>query len=291
MTETRSKPPYARSERGDHDEVEVSPLELFFDLVFVFALTQVTAFMADDARQSRAPSAASDRGAAVVGWIGYAWLANVASADEAALQAGDPRRDVGDVRDRAVHPRGVRRRWRAASTGRWCSRCYLAVRVVHFVLFWLRRPRGRRPARAARPVRPDRGRQRHRAARRVAVRRPDIQTALWALRAGRRLRRTCARRRVRAGGCPSPGHFSERHGLIVIIALGESIVAIGVGVAELPVTGRSSPPACSGWCSPRPVVGLLRRQRPRRRARAGQRAGGDPAARWRRDAYAYGTCR
>ena len=26
-----------------------------------------------------------------------------------------------------------------------------------------------------------------------------------------------------------PGHFVERHGLIIIIALGESIVAIGVG--------------------------------------------------------------
>src|SRR5213079_2595636 len=26
-----------------------------------------------------------------------------------------------------------------------------------------------------------------------------------------------------------PGHFAERHGLIVLIALGESIVAIGVG--------------------------------------------------------------
>src|SRR2546428_662295 len=27
----------------------------------------------------------------------------------------------------------------------------------------------------------------------------------------------------------APGHFAERHGLIVIIALGESIVALGVG--------------------------------------------------------------
>jgi low temperature requirement protein LtrA len=35
---------------------------------------------------------------------------------------------------------------------------------------------------------------------------------------------------------PSPGHFSERHGLIIIIALGESIVAIGVGVAKEPIT-------------------------------------------------------
>src|SRR6185369_9139635 len=31
-------------------------------------------------------------------------------------------------------------------------------------------------------------------------------------------------------------HFAERHGLIIIIALGESIVAIGVGVSQLPVS-------------------------------------------------------
>jgi low temperature requirement protein LtrA len=31
-------------------------------------------------------------------------------------------------------------------------------------------------------------------------------------------------------------HFAERHGLIVIIALGESIVAIGVGVTDLPIS-------------------------------------------------------
>jgi hypothetical protein len=33
----------------------------------------------------------------------------------------------------------------------------------------------------------------------------------------------------------SPEHFAERHGLIVIIALGESIVAIGIGAAGLPL--------------------------------------------------------
>ncbi|HEX5995702.1 MAG TPA: low temperature requirement protein A, partial [Jiangellales bacterium] len=35
----------------------------------------------------------------------------------------------------------------------------------------------------------------------------------------------------------STGHFAERHGLIIIVALGESIVAIGIGVGELPVNG------------------------------------------------------
>lgn len=34
----------------------------------------------------------------------------------------------------------------------------------------------------------------------------------------------------------SPGHFAERHGLIVIVALGESIIAIGAAVAQLPVS-------------------------------------------------------
>lgn len=34
----------------------------------------------------------------------------------------------------------------------------------------------------------------------------------------------------------SPGHFAERHGLIFIVALGESLVAIGVGVAGKPVS-------------------------------------------------------
>ncbi|CAM5240373.1 low temperature requirement protein A [Streptomyces tanashiensis] len=34
----------------------------------------------------------------------------------------------------------------------------------------------------------------------------------------------------------SPGHFAERHGLIVIIALGESIVAMGVGVSGFPLS-------------------------------------------------------
>ena len=42
-----------------------------------------------------------------------------------------------------------------------------------------------------------------------------------------------------------PGHFAERHGLIIIIALGESIVAIGVG-AEGDVDAGIIVAACLG---------------------------------------------
>jgi low temperature requirement protein LtrA len=35
---------------------------------------------------------------------------------------------------------------------------------------------------------------------------------------------------------PAPRHFAERHGLVMLIALGESIVAVGVGAQHLPLT-------------------------------------------------------
>ena len=84
----------------------------------------------------------------------------------------------------------------------------------------------------------------------------------------------------------SPGHFAERHSLIVIIALGESIVAIGVGAEESTSTPARSPrharhPAVGGA-----VVDLLRR-----RAGAGRGAPPGPAGRARnttaRDSFSF----
>jgi low temperature requirement protein LtrA len=44
----------------------------------------------------------------------------------------------------------------------------------------------------------------------------------------------------------SPAHFVERHRLIIIIALGESIVAIGIGAAGLPLDGPTIAAALLG---------------------------------------------
>jgi low temperature requirement protein LtrA len=63
-------------------EQQVTPLELFFDLVFVFSLTQVTGFLADD------PSwAGLLKGLAILAalwwpWVGYAWLTNAVPVEE-----------------------------------------------------------------------------------------------------------------------------------------------------------------------------------------------------------------
>ena len=64
------------------EEKRVAPLELFFDLVFVFALTQVTALMSEDPTW-----AGLGRGMLVLSalwwaWAAYAWLTNYVAAEE-----------------------------------------------------------------------------------------------------------------------------------------------------------------------------------------------------------------
>ena len=86
----------------------------------------------------------------------------------------------------------------------------------------------------------------------------------------------------------SAAHFAERHGLIVIIALGESIVAIGVGVAgpaDLVADHRRVGPRADGGGLP--LVGVLRRRLADRRARAATGRQGEARTRLARDAYSY----
>ena len=63
----------------------------------------------------------------------------------------------------------------------------------------------------------------------------------------------------------SPAHFAERHGLIVIIALGESVVAIGIGAAGVSLTpGHRRGRRAGHRDHRRSLVGVLRRLRRRR---------------------------
>lgn len=47
----------------------------------------------------------------------------------------------------------------------------------------------------------------------------------------------------------SPGYFAERHGLVVIIALGESLAAVGAGVGAVPVTAAILGAALLGFAA------------------------------------------
>src|SRR5512132_874495 len=79
---------------ADHVEEELvdveqhaSPLELFFDLVFVFAITQVTGFIAHDATWTTLFEGLAILAVLWFGWEAYVWLANRAASDEGAVRA------------------------------------------------------------------------------------------------------------------------------------------------------------------------------------------------------------
>jgi hypothetical protein len=64
----------AAAESAGSGEHAVTPLELFFDLVFVFAITQVTALLTHDPSWHGVIRGALALAAVWWAWTGYAWL-------------------------------------------------------------------------------------------------------------------------------------------------------------------------------------------------------------------------
>jgi low temperature requirement protein LtrA len=216
------------------EHARVTPLELFFDLVFVFALTQVTAFMADELSWHGIL-----RGALVLmllwwAWTGYAWLANVASAEERPIKLSILTGMAAMFVLALCIPEAFDDLPGGLSGPVVLAVCYLLFRTMHLVMFLIisREDAGLRKQvlRFALSV----------AASSLVLLLASqfdgwLQTGLWMLALLADYVGT-ALGGFRGWRLPSPGHFSERHGLIIIIALGESIVAIGVGVAQEPIT-------------------------------------------------------
>src|SRR3954470_22876228 len=79
-TAARARVPHLNAVR--RQEERVTPLELFFDLVFVLAITQCTALMAHEPTW-----AGLAKGLLVLGllwwtWVGYSWLTSVVDPEE-----------------------------------------------------------------------------------------------------------------------------------------------------------------------------------------------------------------
>ena len=216
------------------NDARVTPLELFFDLVFVFALTQVTALMADDLSARGVV-----RGVLILGllwwsWTGYAWLANVVRADEGAVTlAMLAAMCVMFVLALAI-PEAFDDLPGGLSGPVVVALSYFALRLVHLVLFWIISSDD--PGLRNQLVRFAPSMIGGTALLLVASQfTGPTQTVLWALALLADYGGTYL------GGAQgwrlhSSGHFAERHGLILIVALGESIVAIGVGVVALPIS-------------------------------------------------------
>src|SRR4026207_1744318 len=72
--------------RSTEGEERVTPLELFFDLVFVFALTQVTGFLAANESPEGLLRGALLFAALWWAWEAYAWLTNTLDPEEGAVR-------------------------------------------------------------------------------------------------------------------------------------------------------------------------------------------------------------
>ncbi|HWM63854.1 MAG TPA: low temperature requirement protein A [Solirubrobacterales bacterium] len=200
----------------------VTPLELFFDLVFVLAFTQCTALMSHHPTWSGLAQGLLVLGMLWWAWVGYAWLTSVIDPEEGAVRLVMFGAMAALLLVSLCVPEAF------GSLALVFALAYGAVRVAHIGLFML--------------ASPDDDELRHSVlglalSTTVAVALlataslfdGAAQGALWALAlfldmAGPYFIRPEGWKLV-------PEHFAERHGLIVIIALGESIVAIGVAAA------------------------------------------------------------
>ena len=118
-------------------EASVTPLELFFDLVFVLALTQVTAYLADHLTTQGVV-----RGLLLVAllwwsWTGYAWLGNVVRADEGVV------REVmlAAMATMFIFALAIPEAFDDLSGGLYgpvvVPICYLIFRLLHLTMFWV----------------------------------------------------------------------------------------------------------------------------------------------------------
>jgi low temperature requirement protein LtrA len=200
----------------------VTPLELFFDLVFVLAITQCTALMSHDQSWSGLAQGLLILGVLWWAWVGYAWLTSVIDPEAGAV------RGVIFVAMAALLIVSLCVQEAFDNLALTFALAIGVFRAAHIALFMLAGADDEDLRRSVIGLGVSTA---------IAVGILVLaslfdgfaQGALWTLAifldmAGPYFFGSEGWKLV-------PGHFAERHGLILIIALGESIVAIGLGAS------------------------------------------------------------
>jgi len=198
----------------------VTSLELFFDLVFVLALTQCTTLVAADATWLRLAHAILILAVLWWSWVSYARLTSVVNPEEGTVRLVMFAAMAG-LLIAAISVPGA-----FAADALTFAIAYAVVRTAHIVLFLV-----------ASRENPGLRRSVNGLAVSTAIGVGLIVAAAFAP-SGLRVALWIAAIVIDAGGpflfgadgwTLVPSHFAERHGAIIIIALGESIIAIGAG--------------------------------------------------------------
>jgi low temperature requirement protein LtrA len=204
--------------RGDDERV--TPLELFFDLIFVLAITQCTALMAHENSWEGLAKGVLVLGILWWAWVGYSWLTSVVDPEEGTVRV------VIFVAMAALLVCALCVPTAFDDGAAIFAVAYAIVRFAHIGLFMIasREDPQLRHSVLGLAISTAIGCALIGAA---AFADGTAQGVLWVLAltldmGGPIFIDTEGWRLV-------PHHFAERHGLIVLIALGESVVAIGAG--------------------------------------------------------------
>jgi low temperature requirement protein LtrA len=223
---TLRRPRRTRIQTAARDRESVQPLELFFDLAIVLGFTQCTALMAAEPTWAGIGRALLVLALLWWAWTGYAWLTSVIDPEEGAVRIVLFAAMAALLIVALCVPEAFGDRARTFAVA------YGIVRGAHLTLFWIA--------------------SRDEPALRSSVVSLAIssviafvlllgaswldgaaQVSLWIVAivfdfGGPALFGV-------AGWKLVPAHFAERNGLMIILALGESIVALGIG-AEIALT-------------------------------------------------------
>ncbi|MHA7240763.1 low temperature requirement protein A [Arthrobacter sp. TMS1-12-1] len=223
-----------RAARVSDESHRVTTFELFFDLVFVFAFTQVTGFMAHEHSFPGVLQGMIILGLLWWSWVAYSWLGNQTHVDEGIMRLGLSAVMIAMFIAALAIPEAFHDLEGGLSGPLVLALAYFVVRLMHLVLYLY-------AAMADRPLQ----RQVIKLSGAMfsgcalilvgAMIGGTAQTWFWL--AG--LIVDISLTYLTSGGdwrLPSAAHWTERHGLVVILALGESIVAIGVGASREPVS-------------------------------------------------------
>jgi low temperature requirement protein LtrA len=199
----------------------VTPLELFFDLVFVLALTQCTALMAADPTWR-----GLGRGVVVLGvlwwsWVAYSWLTSVVDPEEGSVRLAMFAAMAALLVVALCVPNAF------GDDALLFACAYGVVRAAHIALYIVA---SRDNPALRQSVLGLAGGSAIGVSLLLVASATDgwLQGALWALALLLDMGEPFLFG-AEGWSLEYPSHFAERHGLIVIIALGESIVAIGIG--------------------------------------------------------------
>jgi low temperature requirement protein LtrA len=216
--------------------IRVSTLELFFDLVFVYTITQLSETLAEDLSFGTLGNVLLIL--FVVWWMysGYAWLTNAVAPNTSTRRTLLLTGMAGFLVMALAIPEAF------GEYGWLFGISYLVVNLVHSALFSTAGPTARKALRMLAPL--------------------NVTAALLVLAGGlvpepwRHILWVAAPLvQISASYLHridlhtiAAGHFVERHGLVVIITIGESIVAIGAGFVGVHLDGGAILVAILGLC-------------------------------------------